>query len=121
MDKNIVVNLKVMSDKKKFWFITVVYLVVFWILPMWTNSFFNILGFILEKIYVDIASALVYFFIFLPILILIVYISFLRELIFRFKKTLFTLFFILLPYIFLFIFFILSIIEMVSNPGFLSF
>ena len=110
-------NSNSLGDKKKFWLITSSYLVIFLFLPLVPiirDNFFNFLNLILDKVHIDIESIIIYFFVFFPILICIYYL-FIKKLNLKFKKTLFTIFYIVLPYILIISFFFYVYMKVSQN------
>jgi hypothetical protein len=89
-----------MKDNKKFWLITLVYLFMFWILPIipkWIDIFFGFFESILELFKITISFALFYYFLIIPIIITLSYLSIIKIKL-KFKNTLFVIFYILIPY-----------------------
>ena len=88
-----------MTDTKKFWLTTFGYLVVFWMAPIISfNPLFGFFDNILSNYNITFPSVLIYFFIIVPIIILLSYL-FIRKLIFKHNIILFISIYILLPYI----------------------
>jgi hypothetical protein len=111
-----------MNNTKKFWLITIIYLVVFWFLPfspLWTDSFFSFFDSFLREFNIHMAGFVFFYLLLVPIVILLCYLL-TRKLKLRFKKTLFILFYIVLPYISVILFFYYALAKIVSNPGLLS-
>lgn len=89
------------SDNKKFWLITILYLSIFWILPLqplWFYSLFQFTNNLLEKININIESIILYFLVIIPIVILFCYL-FIKKLQVKYKNIIFILMYILLTYI----------------------
>jgi len=108
------------SDNKKFWLVTIIYLGVFWILPF--LGIFSLVD-IIEKIvryigivHTGINAFFIYFLIFIPIIIILSGFI-IRKLKIKYKKTLFVLMYILLPYLTIFSYFLYAL----THIGTLSF
>jgi len=115
-----VLILKLMNDKKKFWLITSVYLFLFWVLPLqplWIDSFFGFLDNLFLKIGVDVESVLIYFFIIVPLIIILSYLL-IRKLNLKFKKDFFILMYIVIPYLIILSYFFYAL-NHISFFGFL--
>ena len=99
------------SDNKKFWLITTLYLLVFWILPLQpilANIIFSFLNNVLLKIGINVESIFLYFIIFIPIVIILSYL-YIKNLNIKYKKTIFVSMFILITYIPLLLFFLIGL------------
>ncbi len=110
-----------MNDNKKFWLITIIYLLLFWIFPLlFVDKLFIFLDNILRQVGIMTAGIDLYLLIFIPLVLVLIYTLFLHKINIRFKKTLFTLLYIVLPYASIVLIFFYSIFMAFSNPGFLS-
>jgi hypothetical protein len=90
-----------MTDTKKFWLMTFVYWIVFWILPLqsiWTDKFFGFFNELLSKFNVDIESAILFYLIIVPIAIFLCFI-YIKKLNIRYKTIIFMSSYIIIPYI----------------------
>ncbi|MEI6191353.1 MAG: hypothetical protein WCP24_03255 [bacterium] len=113
-------NSNSMSDKKKFWLVTVIYLIVFWVLPLWPSwmdSFFIFFDKMINSFGVKTQFALVYFFIFIPLIIILCYLL-VRKFNIKFKKIIFALFYIIIPYLVILSYYFYALTH-VSFSGFL--
>ena len=107
-----------MTDVKKFWLTNVLYLLTFLLLPIIPiirDNLFAYLNYIFNKINIDIESIIIYYFVFFPILIGFVYYLLIRKFKFRFKKSLFAIFFVVIPYVIIIIYLIYLFIMTISN------
>lgn len=88
-----------MKDNKKFWLITLVYLFIFWILPvLFFNYFLGFLEKILRLFNLKSSAFNLYFFIVVPLIFIIIYILLIEKIKLKFKNTFFVIFYILIPY-----------------------
>ena len=111
-----------LTDNKKFWLVTAIYLVVFWILPtLLMDSFFVFIENILRQFNIKISGVDLYLLFIIPVVIILFYLFLLRRLDLKFKNILFTLFYLVLPYLSVVTLFLYSITKVLSNPHFLSF
>ncbi len=111
-------NSNSMSDKKKFWLVTVIYLIIFWILPLWPSwidHFFSFFDRLLLSFNLNISFSLLYPLFVIPLVIICIYYFFIKNLNLKFKKILFTLFYIVLPYILIISFLFYAYIRMSQN------
>jgi hypothetical protein len=106
------------SDKKKFWLVTVIYLIVFWILPiLFFNIFFSFIERVLRLIGNHSSGTDPYFFIFIPLIIILCYFL-VRKFNIKFKKIIFALFYIIIPYLVILSYYFYALTH-ISFSGFL--
>jgi hypothetical protein len=106
------------NDKKKFWLITSIYLLVFWILPLFSfNKFFGLIEKILFFFNSVSPGIKIYFLYFIPVVIFLFYFILLRKLRINFKGILFFIFYLILPYtvISLVFYYILNHIDFIGS------
>jgi len=89
------------SDNKKFWLVTIIYLGVFWILPLQPFLIDRIFGFynyLLQIIHVNIEAIILYFLIIIPVIIILCYL-YIRKLRVKYKTIIFIFMFVIITYI----------------------
>ncbi len=107
--------IKKISDVKKFWLFTVLYWVVFWILlSVLYNPFFGFFENLFYYFNIDIPFIYIYLFLIIPLILVLLY-RYINKLNIKFKNTLFTLFYILIPYLVSISLFFYAYIKMVQN------
>jgi hypothetical protein len=107
--------IKKISDIKKFWLVTILYLVVFWILPtMYNYVFFNFLNSLLLKLNVDIESVFLYYLLFIPVILFFGY-RLVCNIKIKFAGVLFFIFYILVPYLIMAAIFFYGLNQMLQN------
>jgi hypothetical protein len=101
-----------LNDIKKFWLITFLYLLVFWVLPIvFFNPFFGFLNSVFSKLNIDIESAILYYILFIPTVIFLSY-YFIHSLKVRFINIFFTLIYVIIPYLIVFFMFFYGLSQM---------
>lgn len=107
--------MKKISDVKKFWLATVLYWVIFFILPtMFNYAFLKFLNNIFLKLNINIESAFLYYLLFIPLILVSIY-----RLVCNFKiklvRVIFVVFYILVPYFIMVAIFFYGLSEMLRN------